>query len=575
MTDTSAAKINSVGSASDTKDLTLLVVEDDRMSVIMLMMCLNTLFKDIIVATDGLEGFRLFSERNPDIVITDQMMPGLSGLELMKKIRETGAKTPVILMTSNIDNEILMKAINMGIEQFIPKPLDFNQITRTLGSISRTITMERLLEAQRHREVEHLRYRDAYHSAQQELSIRKERHVVRHDLRNQVLAGAGDAHWGINVSYAPHDIMCGDGYSVRTLFDGRELIFIADAMGSGMSASLTAMLATSFVNYQVENLHLWHTFTLDIFLLRFKEYLSQMLLDDEVLSCGFFLVDLKNEVIEAALCALPPILLREINGSVRRICGVNAPIGIYTGEIRISTISLSGIADLLVMTDGVTDAPLIGGGAYREELSADFQSAPTLAAFQRRFNSRINHEDLDDMTLLHLRRLHFDSGWHWRGEPELTPGGLSRTIREFLTVLVTETELTASCRDELEVILTEALTNALEHGCLGIDRDEKARLLMNGDFEDALENRVPMPDAGIELDATLWRNAGTPLLIMEVRDTGSGLPLDLLNSDVEEKAVNGRGLKMIRRYCDSVFIGKPGGCLILLKSLERGESQAD
>ena len=123
--------------------------------------------------------------------------------------------------------------------------------------------------------------------------------------------------------------MCGDGYSVRNLFDGRQLLFVVDAMGSGMSASLTAMLATSFFNYQVENLHLWGNFTLRIFLKRFKEYLASMLLEEEVLSCGFFLVDLVKEEIKAAVFALPPLLLRGMDGSIRRICGENPPIGIY------------------------------------------------------------------------------------------------------------------------------------------------------------------------------------------------------------------------------------------------------
>jgi CheY-like chemotaxis protein/serine phosphatase RsbU (regulator of sigma subunit)/anti-sigma regulatory factor (Ser/Thr protein kinase) len=574
MIEKNVSEIPSAEFEAQAQSLTLLIVEDDLMSREMLCLTFEGFFKRIVMAADGNEGFQLFCEHTPDIVLTDQIMPGLSGLDLMKKIRDSGAKTPVVLMTSSIDNTILLEAINTGVERFIPKPFDFDLIIRTLASIARVIVNERQLEQHRLQEVELLRYRDSYNSMQQESARRKERHVVRHDLRNQALEGAGGVRWGINVAYSPHDIMCGDGYSVRNLFDGRQLIFVVDAMGSGMSASLTAMLATSFFNYQVENLHLWETFTLRIFLKRFKEYLSSMLLAEEALSCGFFLVDLVKEEIKAALFGIPPLLVRDVNGSVRRIRGENPPIGIYPSETMIGTISLAGVADLMVMTDGVSDAPLTDGGSYREVLENDFREAPTLTAFQSRFKIRTAPEISDDMTLIHLRRLDLDSGWNWSGKPELTPRGLSTTIREFLDALARETYLGDVVRDELEVTLTEALTNAFEHGCLGIERDEKTDLQLSGEYDDALEKRAPFPGAAIELAASVWRGAGRPLLFMEVRDNGSGLPEDALSIMVAETSVNGRGLRMIRRFNDSLFIGRTGGCLIILKTLEEGDTHA-
>jgi CheY-like chemotaxis protein/anti-sigma regulatory factor (Ser/Thr protein kinase) len=575
MTKKTADEIRTPNLGVATKMLTLLLVEDDLMSREMLLVQLDGLFKRIFAVADGTKAFKSYCENKPDIVLTDQIMPGLSGLGLISKIRSMGEKTPVVLMTSTIDNQTLLEAINIGIERFIPKPFDFVQINRTLNSIAKVIVNGRLLEQHRRQEVELLRYRDAYNSMQQESARRKERHVVRHDLRNQVLEGFGGVRWGINVAYSPHDIMCGDGYSVRNLFDGRQLIFVVDAMGSGISASLTAILATSFFNYQVENLHLWETFTLRLFLKRFKEYLSSMLLEDEVLSCGFLLVDLVKEEINTAIFALPPLLVRGVDGSVRWIRGENPPIGIYPSETRIGTVFLTGVADMLVMTDGVSDALLTKGGSYREVLESDFRTSPTLAALQRRFKKKTDQETSDDLTLMHLRRLDFDSGWNWKGEPELTLPGLSRLIREFLDALTLETDLDTVERDELEFILTEALINALEHGCMGIDRDEKTRLKLEGEYDDTIGKKATFPEAAIVLSATLWRGAEKPLLLMEVRDNGSGLPDNALNTVIDETSVNGRGLRMISHFSDSLFIGRPGGRLIILKTLEGGDAYAD
>ena len=575
MSDKTTAENQRVESENCERDLSLLVVEDDQLSREILLMRLDGMFRHVFPAADGDEGFRIFSKHNPDIILTDQLMPGISGLELMHKIRATGAKTPLILMTSTIDNQILLDAINAGVERFIPKPFDFDLLTRILKRITSEICNERLLEQRRRQEIEILRYRDAYNSMQQESARCKERHVVRHDLRNQVLKGAEGSPWGINVAYSPRDITCGDGYSVRNLFDGRQLIYVVDAMGSGMSASLSAMLTTSFFNYQVENLHLWETFTLRIFLKRFQEYLSSMLLEEEVLSCGFLLVDLIKEEAECAFFALPPLLVKVTDGSVRRVPGENPPLGIYSSEVRTSMLSLSDVAELLVMTDGVTDAPLAQGGSYREVIESDFHTSPTLASFQRRFRERIDHNELDDLTFIHLRRLSFDAEWKWRGEPELTLSGLSRTINEFLDALIAEIDPGPVERDEVELVLTEALTNALEHGCFGISRDDKARLLLQGEYEDAFERRIALSGSGISLSAILYRSAGNPLLIMEVFDNGPGLPGDALKTDADKNSVNGRGLRMISRFSDSLFIGGPHGCLIILKTLEGEITHAD
>ena len=575
VSDKTAVENQCIESDNCEKELSLLVVEDDQISREILLIRLDGMFRCIYSATDGDEGFNLFCEHSPDIILTDQIMPGISGLELMHKIRATGAKTPLILMTSTIDNQILLDAINAGVERFVPKPFDFDLLPRTLNRIAIEICNERLLEQHRRQEVELLRHRDAYNLMQQESSLRKERHVVRHDLRNQVLKGAEGCRWGINVAYSPRDIMCGDGYSIRSLFDGRQLIFVVDAMGSGMSASLSAMLTTSFLNYQVENLHLWETFTLRIFLKRFQEYLSSMLLEEEILSCGFLLVDLIKEEAECALFALPPLLVKITDGSVRRVPGNNPPLGIYSSDVRTGIIPLSDVAELLVMTDGVTDAQLAKGGSYREMVESDFHTSPTLASFQRRFREKLDHNELDDLTLIHLRRLSFDTDWKWRGEPDLTLLGLSRTIKEFLDALAAEVDLDSDERDKVELVLTEALTNALEHGCFGISRDEKAGLLLNGKYEDALEKWIALPDAGITLSAILHRCAGNPLLIMEVLDNGPGLPGDALKTEIDKDSIDGRGLRLISSFSDSLFIGGQNGCLIILKTLEGGNTNAN
>jgi CheY-like chemotaxis protein len=544
--------------------LTLLVAEDEPMSREMLLMELQGLFARIEAAADGSEAFELFLDRRPDIVLTDQFMPGLSGLDLIRRIRADGADTPVVLMTAAIDNQLLQDAINSGVDRFVPKPFDFGLLKRVLSGMVRDITAARQLADRRRQEVELLRCRDEYHAMQQEAALRKERHVVRHDLRNRILDGREGSRWGINAAYSPHDIMCGDGYSVRRLFDGRQLIFIVDAMGSGMSASLTALLATAFFNYQVEYLHLWSRCSLTLFIQRFQEYLAGMLLEDEVISCGFLLVDLAREEVETALFALPPLLVRDLDGTVRRIRSQNPPLGVFPADCATGSLSLAGVADMLLITDGVSDALLLAGGSYREEIERDFGVSPTLAALYRLFRRKTDQTSLDDLTLIHLRRLDLPPCWRREQCLPAHPAGILAAVADLADALERTVCLTPEVRGELEDLLIETLGSAAENGGTGTGQGEP-----EGPEEAAGRGAAALrPDATISLSATLWRQAGTPLLRLEILRDSPDLPDGTPDPVTAGASESSRTISVTHRFCDSFFMDHTGNRLIILKTLE-------
>lgn len=525
-------------------DLVLLLVEDDVVTREMLFLKLKRLFTHVEAAQDGVQGLQLFLDHAPDIILSDQLMPGLSGLDMFRQIRAVDQHIPLILMTSYMDNDVLLEAINLGVNRFIPKPFNHEVLARILTGLKQELFDKRHRDQSRLQEITALRCRDSYLSMQQEAARRKERHVARHDLRNRTIPGADGIRWGITVTHVPRDIMCGDGYTIRSLPDGRQLVFIVDAMGSGLSAALSALLATSFCNYLVE--HLQHQFCLDTVIKHFQEYLGGVLLEEEVLSCGFFLVDLMSRKLETALCGLPPLLARTLDGSVLRIPGTNPPLRADNDAVTITTLSLSDIADVMVMTDGITDASLSEYNTYRERLESDFRTSPTLAALLRLFRNHTVSGDQDDLTLLHLQRLDFPGVWNWRRDP-LNVRQLAATVHEFMEELTGKVALKPDEQCEIALLLDEALTNALEHGGL----------------------KSTPPEEHVVLSASLWQEAERPLLILEINDNGPGLLPDQFWS-----AREGGGLKKIWHHCDSVYIGGPGCQLILVKTIEGGHEYA-
>ncbi len=534
----------------------------------MALVFLEELFLRVLVASDGVQGLQLFREHAPDIVLSDHIMPGLSGVEMAREIRRFDQHTSIILMTASIDHETLIEAINLGVNRFIPKPLDPTVLERIFAELIRELVDRRELGKCRLQELELLRDRDRYHSIQQETARRKERHVVRHDLRDKLVAGGKGSLWGIKVTHAPRDIMCGDGYTIRTLFDGRQLIFLVDAMGSGLSASLSALLATSFCNYQVDHLHQWHTFNLQLFLMRFQEYLGGILLDEEALSCGFLLVDLAGGELEMAMFGLPPMLVRGLDGSVRRIPGANPPLCIHSAAIDFAALSLAEVADLMIMTDGVTDASLHGGGTYRERLDRDFSDSPTLESLLRLFALHTESEERDDRTLLQLQRLDLPAAWSWRSADQARTGQPAATAEKLVQDLSGRISLSSRERSDLETAVGLALAGALACPPAAAEREAE------GFLPQALQNTPrqgppPSPSAaGSACSASLWLGAGRPLLTVEIVDNGPDAAVSW------RKPAEDRSLERIAPLCDAVFVGGEGRRLLLLKTIEGGAVSA-
>ena len=88
---------------------------------------------DVIEAEDGIQALAMFAEQTPDLVIVDWNMPNMDGITLVRKIRESGSKTPLIMCTTEAEKQRVMEAIRAGVNNYIVKPF-------TVESLGRKIT---------------------------------------------------------------------------------------------------------------------------------------------------------------------------------------------------------------------------------------------------------------------------------------------------------------------------------------------------------------------------------------------------------------------------------------------------
>ena len=103
----------------------ILVVDDDPNLVNVMKRTLEHIGYDIVVAKDGKQAMRSFYEHRPDLVILDVMMPYLDGFQVCQRIREM-ADTPILMLTAKDTDDDIMKAIELGADDYLNKSFDID-----------------------------------------------------------------------------------------------------------------------------------------------------------------------------------------------------------------------------------------------------------------------------------------------------------------------------------------------------------------------------------------------------------------------------------------------------------------
>ncbi|MBF0563989.1 MAG: response regulator [Nitrospirae bacterium] len=126
------------------KDTSILYVEDEELLRKNIVTFLERRFNVVYSATNGMEGFELFSKHFPDIVITDILMPVMDGIEMVKRIKQLRPDMPIIITTAFSDTKYLMQAISLKVDGYVTKPIDYNNLMEAINRIIHFLTSKTL-----------------------------------------------------------------------------------------------------------------------------------------------------------------------------------------------------------------------------------------------------------------------------------------------------------------------------------------------------------------------------------------------------------------------------------------------
>ena len=546
------------------KSLNVLYVEDEVDIIQLVEKRFAPKFNQFLSVTSAEEALEIFKQNsNFDLILTDYLLPGLNGIEFARKILQIKSKVPFILITGYVDMQFLIEAINVGITQFVSKPIQFKLLRNAINNTVESVVLEHLLNKSREKELELLKYKDMYNTIQHDATLRKELHIMRNDMFKKYFHDGDNPvtynGWQVEVFYKSLDIVSGDTYTCRTLDNGNVVIFIADAMGKGVSAAITSLVSVSLTNYIIKqhdsNKCISSEEEIRFIAEQCVSFMRENLVEDEVLCAIFAYFDFKENKLQYASFSMPRILLQTTTGSIEKLPSNNLPIMPYVVDIAIDSVDLSNVSKVALFTDGIVESETKDGVLYSAYLNENFSQSPFLKSF---FNNAYTYLDdfYDDVTLFFIRRpftniikekvYYFPTKYDKLDEA-------SETIRQEMV----DCGIDVDRHDSFFTALSECIMNAYEHGNLAITFAIKHELIKNGDYEEELLKKEKNDDKMITIRYVYCNDNESKYIIVGIRDEGAGYPETVFKNAIGDTTkFNGRGIKIIDYYTDIFFFSE-------------------
>ena len=134
---------------SSLKSMRVLYVEDDAETREELELVLKIQVKELYVASSGRDGLKLYQKHKPDIVITDIRMSGMCGLAMAAEIKLITPEQNIIIISAYNDVDYVFRAMELGIQHYLTKPVDIDKLMGQLVKIAEQIQLEAKVERSR------------------------------------------------------------------------------------------------------------------------------------------------------------------------------------------------------------------------------------------------------------------------------------------------------------------------------------------------------------------------------------------------------------------------------------------
>ena len=548
--------------------LTLLCVEDDRTTRFLYDSMLEDIVGKLIFANNGEEGFAKFLEHQDeiDIVLSDYDMPIYNGLELTKKIRDIDQNIPIILGTAVENVDVVVEALRLGISNFLKKPIQADVLLEILRKASKSLIANEYIEAKRVEKLKELEEKNSYSSYQEDLAFAKELNILRNDFYYQMI---DDKHVSlVDFLYQPLDVISGDAYSARRIDDHRVFYLIVDGMGKGLSASLTAMNMTSFVNHIIDKMLEYDSFSLDILIKESMGYIRPILLDEEAIAIDYILLDTSYSSLSYAKFGMPVVLMQNDKDEIIKLKSNNPPMSKWQTNYKVDEYNVSNIDKFLFYSDGIVENTTKDKSkVYSDYIQKDFLESFTREEFKNKFLSKIDEAE-DDITLIFINRLPLEQATTYERKFETSLADID-SASEWYNRVLSEIKNSSQIINEADLVFTELYMNAYEHGNLNINSATKHRLIEDDRYYEVLQEKESVCDKKINVKISTVCYENICYIVTQISDEGEGFDTQILSNIFRnQQTFNGRGVFISRKNSLGIYYNTKGNSVLYLNKVD-------
>ena len=547
------------------ESLTLLCVEDNKTSQMMYKIIFDKIVKKIIFAQNGQEGLELYYANDIDIVITDYYMPVLNGLEMSREIRKNNQDVPIILVSSIEDVNTIVEALHININNFIKKPILNDEVLNTVLQSTKLLIANRYIQTQRIQELQLLQDKESYNSYQEDLAFAKELNILRNDFYYQMLDDKNISL--IDFVYQPLDLISGDAYTARRVDKNRTFYLIVDGMGKGLSASLTAMIMTSFINHIIDKMIEYDSFSLDMLVKESIEYIKPILLEEESVAIDYILINTAFNTLSYAKFAMPLLLMQDRQDNIIKLRSNNPPLCKWQRDYKIDEYNISDIEKFLFYSDGVVENSTKNSvKMYGEYIEQDFKESFTREDLKTKIFNTISDVE-DDITLIFINRIDCDKALKFQ-QSFLTTLEEVDTATEWYSNIFKSLTTNHKISANAELVFTELYMNAYEHGNLAISSEYKHQIIEDDTYFEILREKEKNCKKKIEVKVLTLSYNSSNYVITFIHDEGSGFDTQILSEIFRNGTkFNGRGVFISRKNSLGIYYNSKGNSVLYLNKI--------
>jgi DNA-binding response OmpR family regulator len=129
------------------KNIKILLAEDEKSLATLMQSAIGDFCESFTVVYDGEEGLKAYKEINPDIVITDIMMPKMDGLDMSRAIREINPEQIIVILSAYSETDKLLTAIDLEIKKYFIKPFDPDELLDYLCEAIQKIEIKKVISS--------------------------------------------------------------------------------------------------------------------------------------------------------------------------------------------------------------------------------------------------------------------------------------------------------------------------------------------------------------------------------------------------------------------------------------------